>query len=127
MAIYTDLDLTMKKHPVTKDLVKLTDDAAVKRSILNLLQTQIGDYPFHPEKSGNLEGIQFEIMDYVTMARVERTIREIIGIFEPRAKIMELQITAVEAIPPGVRVQITIAIINTNSVIQIDHYLTRVR
>ena len=60
MAIYTkglsthtrgwsDLDLDFTAHPVTKDIVRKTNVEAVKRSVRNLIRTNMYERPFHPE------------------------------------------------------------------------------
>ena len=46
---YIDLDLDFTRHPVTNDVVKITDVEAVKRSVKNLINTQFYERPFHPE------------------------------------------------------------------------------
>ena len=60
--IYKDLNLNFGRHPVTKQINLLTDAAAVKRSVRNLVQ--IGEYekPFHPEIASGVRDILFENM-----------------------------------------------------------------
>ena len=127
MAIYTDIDLSMKVHPVTKDVLRLYDDAAVTRSILHILQVKSTDIAFHPERASSLEEYQFELLDYVTMARIDRMLREAITLYEPRARILSFELTAVETMPPGIRVNMKIQVVNSNSILQIEHYLSKVK
>ena len=58
--IYSDLDLDFTRNPVTSDVVKLTDVEAVKRSVRNLVNTNKGERPFHPEIGCGIRGLLFE-------------------------------------------------------------------
>ena len=46
---YTDLDLSFKVNPFTKDIYLKTDEDAVKTALRNLIQTRNFERPFHPE------------------------------------------------------------------------------
>ena len=47
--IYKDLNMSFTKNPATKDVARLTDVEAVKRSVRNLILTNRFERPFHPE------------------------------------------------------------------------------
>lgn len=44
--LYSDLDIRFEPNPITGDINRLNDVAAVKRSIIHLLLTQYGERPF---------------------------------------------------------------------------------
>ena len=92
--IYKDINLNFGRHPVTKQLQTLTDAAAVKRSVRNLVQ--IGEYekPFHPEIASGVRDVLFENMTPFTAQTLQRNITDVITNFEPRALL-----TSVEVIP----------------------------
>ena len=92
--IYKDLNLNFSRHPVTKQISVLTDAAAVKRSVRNLVQ--IGQYekPFHPEIASGVRDILFENITPFTAQTLARKIEDVITNFEPRALL-----TGVEVIP----------------------------
>ena len=92
--IYKDLNLNFGRHPTTKQINVLTDAAAVKRSVRNLVQ--IGEYekPFHPEIASGVRDILFENMTMFTAQTLQRNITDVITNFEPRALL-----TSVEVIP----------------------------
>ena len=92
--IYKDLNLNFGRHPVTKQINVLTDAAAVKRSVRNLVQ--IGEYekPFHPEIASGVRDVLFENMTPFTANILQRNITDVITNFEPRALL-----TSVEVIP----------------------------
>ena len=91
---YTDLDLFFSKKSTSKDISKVTDIQAVKRSIRNLVLTNHYEKPFHPEIGSGVRDILFEPMTPLTAHILTRKIEDVIENFEPRAKL-----TAVRALP----------------------------
>ena len=85
--IYKDLNLNFSANPVTGDVTTVTDVNAVKRSVRNLLLTNHYDRPFHPEIGSNVPHLLFENLNPVTGNQLSRTIEEMIGNFEPRARV----------------------------------------
>ena len=87
---YKDLDLFFDKKNVSKDITKLTDIAAVKRSIRNLVLTNHYEKPFHPEIGSGVRDMLFEPMSLLTAHVLTRKIEDVIENFEPRAKIISV-------------------------------------
>ena len=85
---YKDLDLFFDKKNVSKDITKLTDIAAGKRSIRNLVLTNHYEKPFHPEIGSGVRDMLFEPMSALTAHVLTRKIEDVIENFEPRAKII---------------------------------------
>ena len=85
---YKDLDLFFDKKNVSKDITKLTDIAAVKRSIRNLVLTNHYEKPFHPEIGSGVRDMLFEPMSLLTAHVLTRKIEDVIENFEPRAKVI---------------------------------------
>ena len=90
---YRDLDLFFSKKS-NKDVNKVTDVEAVKRSVRNLVLLNSFEKPFHPEIAGDVRGLLFELMTPLTSAVIARKIQDVIENFEPRARL-----TGVQAIP----------------------------
>ncbi len=90
---YKDLDLFFSKKS-NKDVNKVTDIEAVKRSVRNLVLLNSFEKPFHPEIAGDVRGLLFELMTPLTSAVIARKIQDVIENFEPRARL-----TGVQAIP----------------------------
>ena len=87
---YKDLDLFFDKINVSKDITKITDIAAVKRSIRNLVLTNHYEKPFHPEIGSGVRDMLFEPMSLLTAHVLTRKIEDVIENFEPRAKIISV-------------------------------------
>jgi uncharacterized protein len=90
---YKDISLTFRPHPVTGDLVKLTDDDAVKASIVNLVLTMFFEIPFHPEQGCAVMESLFDPQSPITIIKIQKSIRQVIANFEPRANILDVQVT----------------------------------
>ena len=85
---YTDLDLFFNKKATSRDISKVTDIQAVKRSIRNLILTDHYEKPFHPEIGSGVRDILFEPMTPITANILARKIEDVIENFEPRAKLI---------------------------------------
>ena len=86
--IYSDIDLFFGPKIGSKDISKLTDFAAVKRSVRNLILTNPYEKPFHPEIGSGVRGILFELMTPITAYVLTMKIEEVIENFEPRARLV---------------------------------------
>jgi len=92
--IYKDLNLNFGRHPITKEIQTLTDAAAVKRSVRNLVQMGEYEKPFHPEIASGVRDVLFENITPFSAQTLSRKIEDVITNFEPRALL-----TGVEVIP----------------------------
>ena len=88
---YSDLDLFFAKKATSKDISKVTDIQAVKRSIRNLVLTNHYEKPFHPEIGSGVRGILFEPMTPLTAHILTRKIEDVIENFEPRARLISVR------------------------------------
>ena len=87
---YTDLDLFFNKKATSKDISKVTDIQAVKRSIRNLVLTNHYEKPFHPEIGSGVRDMLFEPMTPITAHILTRKIEDVIENFEPRARLISV-------------------------------------
>lgn len=90
--MYTDIDLSLTQHPISKELLVKRDVAAVKNAIKNLLMLEIGEKPFHREIYGGLRRLLFEQLTPELAALLKRNISELIRVYEPRAKVFDIRI-----------------------------------
>ena len=89
---YKDLNLNFTRHPITKDITPITDAAAVKRSVRNLVQYGHYEKPFHPEVGSGVRDILFENMTPITANALQRKIQDTIKNFEPRALLASVEV-----------------------------------
>ena len=92
--IYSDLDLTFRKLPVTNDVALSYDEQAIVRSIRNLLLTGFYERPFQPKLGSNLNKLLFEPADQLTSNLIESEVKNVISNFEPRVTINTITATA---------------------------------
>ena len=123
---YRDLDLFFSKK-TNKDLNKVTDIEAVKRSVRNLILHNTFEKPFHPEIGGNVRGLLFEKMTPMTSAVIARKIEDTINNFEPRARLV-----GVKAQPDrdlnGYVVSVYFYVANApTELVELDTFLERLR
>ena len=85
---YKDLDLFFAFKSSTKDINKVTDILAVKRSVRNLILTNNYEKPFHPEIGSGIRGLLFEPLTPITAAVLSRKVEDVIENFEPRARLI---------------------------------------
>jgi len=92
--IYSDIDLFFGPKTGSKDISKVIDVTAVKRSVRNLILTNPYEKPFHPEIGSGVRDILFELMTPISAYVLTMKIEEVIENFEPRARLV-----GVRAIP----------------------------
>jgi len=85
--IYSDIDFTFTKKPVTGDVALSYDTQAVIRSIRNLLLTRNYERPFNPDLGSSLDALLFELISPLTATVIEREIQTLVENYEPRATI----------------------------------------
>jgi hypothetical protein len=83
---FKDISLSFKKHPVTRDILTLKNEDAIKRSVQNLVRIIRGEVFFNELLGTRISGSLFELAnsDYVDPMKTE--IETVIKNFEPRVK-----------------------------------------
>jgi hypothetical protein len=87
---FKDISLSFKKHPVTKDILTLKNEDAIKRSVQNLVRIIRGEVFFNELLGTRISGSLFELAnsDYVDPMKTE--IETVIKNFEPRIKNLDV-------------------------------------
>ena len=88
---WRDLDLFFQKKASTKDVNRVTDVQAVKRSVRNLVLLNHFEKPFHPEIGSGVRGMLFEPMTPLIAVILTQHIEDVIEYFEPRARLVGVQ------------------------------------
>lgn len=92
--IYSDIDFTFTKKPVTADVALSYDAQAVIRSIRNLVRTNHYDRLFNSGLGNNLNSLLFEPVSTLTSVSIESEIRTMINTYEPRAILESVDVKA---------------------------------
>ena len=87
---FKDISLSFKKHPVTRDILILKNEDAIKRSVQNLVRTIRGEVFFNELLGTRISGSLFELAnsDYIDPMKTE--IETVIKNFEPRVKNLDV-------------------------------------
>jgi phage baseplate assembly protein W len=123
---YSDIQVNLDIHPGKKDLLRLTDEQSIKRSIVNLLMTDYHERLYQPMIGANLKYLLFEPADSETLMLLREQIILAIKRSEPRANITEivLQLTPDET---GINVTLSFTTIKTPTPVTLTVLLNRVR
>ena len=123
---YKDLDLHFVAHPVTKDVVKRTGNAAIIGALKNLILTNLYEKPFQPNFGSRVRSMLFEDVSFITANILRTEIEDTIKNFEPRVSVETI---IVEAQPEDNRYAITIRffINNLEDPVTITMFLEKVR
>ena len=91
--IYSDIDFSFTKKPVTGDVALSFDTQAVIRSIRNILSTRPYEKLFNPNFGSNVDALLFELVSPLTAAALETEVTNAINNYEPRANLQKVVVT----------------------------------
>ena len=123
---FKDLDLDFGLNSVTKDVNRLTDAEAIKRSVRNLINTNNYERPFHPEIGSGIRGLLFEPMTELTTHFMRQRIAEMLNEYEPRIFLNKIVCRPDEE-KNSYFASITFTIIGTQEPVVVETFLERVR
>jgi len=92
--IYSDIDFTFTRKPVTNDVALSYDAQAVARSIRNLLSCKHYERLWNPDLGSNIEAILFEPISPSSKSSLENEVREMIDKYEPRVNLKSVVVTS---------------------------------
>ena len=124
--VYSDFLNDLTPHPVVKDIVRYTNEASVNRSIRNLLLTNRGERLYQPDIGSDIQQLLFEPMIASTGDLIRKFVQNTISTYEPRAKVLDVQVLAYEE-QNAYAVTISYMIINRQDPVQLTVTLDRVR
>ena len=87
---FKDINLSFKRHPVTNDVVTITDEDAIKRSVKNIIFTTLGEKPFMPQFGSVIGESLFDLDTNLNEVRITDEIRTSLVNFEPRIDIIDV-------------------------------------
>ena len=79
---FKDISLSFKRHPVTNDLISLTNEVAIKKSVRNLVETINGERFFNSLIGSSIRDSLFEPADREILFRLEQEITTSLENFE---------------------------------------------
>ena len=85
-----DNSLSFKRHPVTNDILALTNEDAIKKSVRNLVETVNEERFFNPLIGSHLKESLFELPDNTLRSTLKTQIENTIQNFEPRVDLTDV-------------------------------------
>lgn len=124
--IYSDIDFTFTKKPVSADVALSYDSQAVIRSVRNLLLTKHYARPFNPDLGSNVGDMLFENFSNFTASRLEKEITTVIERYEPRVILQSVVVSMIQD-KNSYEVRLTFYLQNSTSALTTTLLLERTR
>jgi phage baseplate assembly protein W len=89
---FKDISLSFDMHPVTKDILVLTDENAIKRSIRNIVQTVPSEKFFNSTFGSDIKTTLFEFIDFGTASLLQKQVEIAINNYESRVNEVKVEV-----------------------------------
>jgi phage baseplate assembly protein W len=89
---FKDISLSFDMHPVTKDILVLTDENAIKRSIRNIIQTVPSEKFFNSTFGSDVKTTLFEFIDFGTASLLQKQVEIAINNYESRVNKVKVEV-----------------------------------
>lgn len=93
---FRDISLSFTKNPVTNDIIPLRNEDAIKKSVINLVRTRIGERFFNTSLGTKVEDSLFELNYSDLSITLVSEIEVLLDNFEPRIKVAEVLVESIE-------------------------------
>ena len=87
---FKDISLTLKRNPLTRDLITLQNEYAISRAVQNLVLTIQGEKFFDPDFGSDISAALFENIDPTSAEFIRTQITASINNFEPRVNLLDV-------------------------------------
>ena len=87
---FRDISMSFQNNPLNSDLISLRNENAIVRAVKNIVYTLPGEKPFLPNFGSNVTRLLFENLDFITASQIEDEIKESVGNWEPRVKLLDV-------------------------------------
>lgn len=123
---YKDLDIKFESHPVTKKINVLKDNDAISQALKLLILTDKYERLMQPDIRTDVKAHFFENMTPTTASILANYIKTAVRNYEPRAKILNLEIRALHD-RNSILIKITYSGINNFQPVTVNVFLEKIR
>lgn len=127
MTQYSDFTNDFKVNPLSKNLVVLKDELAVRQSMHNLIMHLTGERRFSPLLYSNVHSRLFDLDGQFTKEHIATDIREVLQNYETRANILDVVVTNHPVEHHAIAITIKYVIKSSNIYQEYNMLLRRVR
>ena len=124
--IYKDLNMSFTKNTATKDVARLFDIQAIKRSVKNIILTNKYERPFNPDFGCNLRGFLFENITEPLLVIIKDRVAMAIEKYEPRVSVEDVVVKN-SSDPNRINIQVSFLINGVEAPVTVSTFLQRVR
>ena len=124
--IYSDLNLSFTKNPATKDVAKLFDVQAIKRSVKNIILTNKYERPFNSDFGCNLRGLLFENITEPLLVVIKDRVSMAIEKYEPRVSVEDVFVKEEDG-SNGISIMVSFKINGVEQPVSVSTFLERIR
>ena len=89
---FKDIQSSFQVSPLTYDLLAISNESAISRSVKNLVLTSPGEKFFEPELGSRVNSLLFEPLDNIIASEVRDEIENVINRFEPRVDLQNVTV-----------------------------------
>lgn len=89
---FKDISLSLQVSPLTYDILSITNETAIARSVRNLVLTIPGERFFNPTVGSDISQSLFENIDPISASTIQSQIESTIKNYEPRVELIEVEV-----------------------------------
>ena len=89
---FKDISMSFKFNPLSGDLITLSNENAIARSVRNIVLTSPGEKIFDPDFGSGVSESLFENLDEVTALNIKDEIEYSIANYEPRVELINVEV-----------------------------------
>ncbi len=89
---FKDISLSFKRHPITNDIVIISNEDAIKKSVQNLVRTKVNERFFNSLLGSNATSYIFELSGSEVELLLVDEIKTLLSNFETRIKVEEVEV-----------------------------------
>ena len=93
---FRDISLSFSRHPVTNDILILKNEDAIKKSVVNLIRTRIGERFFNNLLGTSVDNSLFELNGLEVSTILDEEIKTVLSNFEPRIVVNDVIVESME-------------------------------
>ncbi len=93
---FRDISLSFARNPVTNDILALRNEDAIKKAVINLVKTQIGERFFNPLLGTSTNSLLFELNTIEVSSVLEEQITTLLDNFEPRIRVRSVVVSPID-------------------------------
>jgi phage baseplate assembly protein W len=90
---FKDISLSFVRNPVTNDILTINDADAIKKSVVNLVRTRVGERFFNSLLGSRIEDSMFELQSPEVAYSLELGIKTLLKNFERRISLGSVLVT----------------------------------